>query len=61
MAFSVALIVGPAAGTAIYAASPDALWAAGCVVLGALACAVMLSPAARPGYATTASRSTSAA
>lgn len=60
MAFSVALILGPAAGTALYAANADALWG-GCVVLGALAAALMLSPAARPGYATTASRSTSAA
>jgi MFS family permease len=60
MSFSLALILGPAAGTAIYAASPDALWG-GCVVIGALAAALMLSPASRPRYATTASRSTSAA
>ncbi|HEX5251314.1 MAG TPA: hypothetical protein VFW14_16750 [Gaiellales bacterium] len=60
MAFSLAPIVGPAAGTAVYAASPDVLWG-GCIALGALAAAVMLSPTARPAYATTASRSTSAA
>ena len=60
MAFSLALIVGPAAGTAVYAASPDVLWG-GCIALGVLAAAIMLSPAARPAYATTASRSTSAA
>jgi len=56
----VALIVGPAAGTLIYAASPDLLWG-GCIALGVLAAAIMLSPAARPAYAMTASRSTSAA
>ena len=60
MAFSLALIVGPAAGTALYAASPDLLWGS-CIGLGALAAAIMLSPAARPSYAMTASRSTSAA
>jgi MFS family permease len=60
MSFSLSLIIGPAAGTAVYAASPHALWG-GCVVLGALASALMLSPASRPRYATTASRSTSAA
>jgi hypothetical protein len=57
---SLALVVGPAAGTAVYSASPDVLWG-GCVVIGALASALMLSPASRPPYATTASRSTSAA
>jgi MFS family permease len=60
MSFSLAQIVGPAAGTSLYAASPDVLWG-GCVVLGVLASALMLSPASRPRYATTASRSTSAA
>jgi MFS family permease len=60
MTFGLALIFGPASGTAIYAASPDALWG-GCVVLCALAATLMLSRLARPGYATTASRSTSAA
>jgi MFS family permease len=60
LSFSLAQIVGPAAGTSLYAASPDVLWG-GCVVLGALASALMLSPASRPRYATTASRSTSAA
>jgi len=60
MAFSLALIVGPAAGTALYAASPDLLWGS-CIGLGALAAAIMLSPAARPSYAMTVSRSTSAA
>jgi predicted MFS family arabinose efflux permease len=60
IAFSLALIVGPAAGTLIYAASPDLLWG-GCIALGVLAAAIMLSPAARPAYAMTASRSTSAA
>jgi MFS family permease len=48
MTFGLALILGPSAGSAIYAASPDAVWG-GCVVLGALAAALMLSPAARPG------------
>jgi len=60
MAFSLALIVGPAAGTALYGASPDLLWGS-CIALGAVAAAIMLSPAARPAYAMTASRSTSAA
>jgi hypothetical protein len=57
---ALAQIVGPAAGTSLYATSPDMLWG-DCVVLGALAAALMLSPASRPRYATTASRSTSAA
>jgi len=60
MAFSLALIVGPAAGTLLYATGADLLWG-GCVVVGVLAGAIMLSPAARPRYAMTASRSTSAA
>jgi hypothetical protein len=61
MTYGLALIVGPALGTAVYAASPDLLWG-GCVGLGVLAAALLLSPAARPrGYAITASRSTNAA
>lgn len=61
MTFGLGLVVGPAAGTAVYAASPGALWGA-CAVLGVLGAIVILLPAARPrGYATTASRSTSAA
>lgn len=61
MTFSLALVIGPAAGTAVYQASPDVLWAA-CAVLGVLGAVFILLPAARPkGYATTASRSTSAA
>jgi dipeptide/tripeptide permease len=61
MTYGVALIVGPALGTAVYAASSNLLWA-GCVGLGLLSAALVLSPAARPrGYAMTASRSTNAA
>jgi predicted MFS family arabinose efflux permease len=61
MTYGLALIVGPALGTAVYAASPDILWA-GCAGLGAVAAALILSPAARPrNYAITASRSTNAA
>jgi dipeptide/tripeptide permease len=61
MTYGLALIVGPALGTAVYAASPGLLWA-GCVALGLISAALVLSPAARPkGYATTASRSTNAA
>ena len=61
MTYGLALIVGPALGTAVYAASPGLLWG-GCVGLGVLAAALLLSPAARPrGYAITASRSTNAA
>lgn len=60
MAFSLALIASPAAGTAIYAASPDALWA-GCIALGAWRPRSCSARPLRPAYATTASRSTSAA
>jgi predicted MFS family arabinose efflux permease len=61
MTYGLALIVGPALGTAVYAASPGLLWG-GCVALGLLSAALILSPAARPrGYAITASRSTNAA
>ncbi len=61
MTFGLALVLGPAAGTALFAASPGSLWAA-CAGLGVIAALVILLPAARPkGYATTASRSTSAA
>jgi MFS family permease len=61
MTFGLGLVVGPAAGTAVYQASPDVLWA-GCVALAALGATLILLPAARPRpYATTASRSTSAA
>jgi len=61
MSFSLGLIAGPAAGAALFGASPDLLWAA-CAVVGVGAAAALLSPLARPSrYATTASRSTSAA
>ncbi len=61
MTYGIALIVGPAAGTAVFAASPDLLWG-GCLVLGIVSAVLLLIPTARPpGYATTASRSTSAA
>ncbi len=61
MTYGLALIIGPALGTAVFAVSPDLLWG-GCVALGILAAALVLSPAARPrGYAITASRSTNAA
>ena len=61
MTYGLALIIGPALGTAVYAASPDLLWG-GCVALGILAAGLVLSPAARPRpYAITASRSTNAA
>jgi len=61
MTYGLGLIVGPALGTAVYAASPDLLWG-GCVALGLVSAALILSPAARPrGYAITASRSTNAA
>jgi len=61
MTFGLALVIGPAAGTAVYQANPDALWAA-CAALGVLGAVLILLPAARQkGYATTASRSTSAA
>ena len=61
MTFGLALVLGPAAGTALFAASPGSVWAA-CAGLGVVAALVILLPAARPkGYATTASRSTSAA
>jgi MFS family permease len=61
MTFGLGLVVGPAAGTAIFAASPGTLWA-GCVALGIVGAVLMLLPAARPrGQAMTASRSTNAA
>jgi hypothetical protein len=60
LAINLGFAAGPAAGAFLYAANPDVLWG-GCVVLGALAAALMLSPASRPRYAMTASRSTSAA
>jgi MFS family permease len=61
MTYGLALIIGPALGTAVYAVSSDLLWS-GCVVLGILSAALVLSPAARArGYAMTASRSTNAA
>jgi MFS family permease len=61
MTFGLGLVVGPAAGTALYELGPGVLWTA-CVVLGLAASALMLLPAARPkAYAATASRSTSAA
>jgi MFS family permease len=61
MTFGLGLVVGPAAGTALYAASHGALWAA-CTLVGLAGATIILLPAARRrGYATTASRSTSAA
>ncbi|HEY3766143.1 MAG TPA: MFS transporter [Gaiellales bacterium] len=61
MTYGIGLIVGPAAGTAVFAASPGLLWG-GCLALGGVSAVLMLIPTARPpGYATTASRSTSAA
>jgi MFS family permease len=47
MTFGLALVIAPAAGTAIYAVSPGLLWA-GCLGLSAVAAAAILSPAARP-------------
>jgi MFS family permease len=47
MTFGLALVIGPAAGTAVYAVSPDLLWA-GCLAVSAVAAAAILSPAARP-------------
>jgi MFS family permease len=61
MTFGIGLVAGPAGGTALYQLRPGLVWTA-CVVLGLAAAALMLLPAARPkAYATTASRSTSAA
>lgn len=61
MSFGLALVVGPPAGTILYAADPGALWSA-CAALGVLGAALIMLPAARGrGYAATASRSTSAA
>ena len=47
LATNLGFAAGPAAGASLYAASPDVL-GGGCVVLGALAAALVLSPASRP-------------
>ena len=61
MTYGIALVVGPAAGTALFAASPDLLWG-GCLALGIVSAVLLLIASPRPpGYAMTASRSTSAA
>jgi MFS family permease len=61
MTFGLALVVGPAAGTALFGARPGSVWAA-CAGLGVIAALLILLPAARPrAHATSASRSTSAA